>query len=238
MAEITSFEPPAQAAMARCGRKHTGPHTRILLCLLAGVAVYLALPASMRFATRSLIGWNAAAFLFMACTIALSRSSRYPLRDLVSVSDQGRLITLAASVVAAAISLGAVLGELIFVKKDTGVLLPEHIALTITTVLTTWAFVHFKFAIHYANQYFNGSARESGDLRNSERGLEFPGDPQRLVLSDFLYFSFVIGLASSTSDINISSRSIRVTALLHGIYGFFFNMTVLGLTVSLVSSLF
>lgn len=235
---MTSLDSQLPRSAPVLGRRHTGPHVRILLCLLAGLLVALALPDSFRATTRALLGWNASALLFMAFTLGLSRSARYPLRDLVSVSDQGRLFTLAASVIAAAISLAAVLIELMLVKKDSGILLPEHIALTVVTVLTTWAFVHFKFAIHYANQYFNGSARETGDLLNAERGLDFPGDPQKLALSDFLYFSFVIGLANSTADIGIHSRSIRITALCHGIYAFFFNMTVLGLTVSLVSGLF
>ena len=235
---MTSLDSQLPRSAPVLGRRHTGPHVRILLCLLAGLLVALALPDSFRATTRALLGWNASALLFMAFTLGLSRSARYPLRDLVSVSDQGRLFTLAASVIAAAISLAAVLIELMLVKKDSGMLLPEHIALTVATVLTTWAFVHFKFAIHYANQYFNGSARETGDLLNAERGLDFPGDPQKLTLSDFLYFSFVIGLANSTADISIHSRSLRITALCHGIYAFFFNMTVLGLTVSLVSGLF
>lgn len=235
---MTSLDSQLPRSAPVLGRRHTGPHVRILLCLLAGLLVALALPDSFRATTRALLGWNASALLFMAFTLGLSRSARYPLRDLVSASDQGRLFTLAASVIAAAISLAAVLIELMLVKKDSGMLLPEHIALTVATVLTTWAFVHFKFAIHYANQYFNGSARETGDLLNAERGLDFPGDPQKLALSDFLYFSFVIGLANSTADVSIRSRSIRITALCHGIYAFFFNMTVLGLTVSLVSGLF
>lgn len=235
MTEITSSA-GSVPGIVRHERRHPGPHARIALCALAGVIVYVLLPESMRIQTRALIGWNAAALLFMACTLALSTRPRYPLRKLVSVSDQGRLLTLAASVIAAAISLGAILWELVLVKQDSGALLPEHIALTITTVLTTWAFVHFKFAIHYANQYFNGEA--DGVSARATACLRFPGDPQQLELTDFLYFSFVIGLTGSTSDIDISSRSVRATALLHSIYGFFFNMTVLGMTVNLVSGLF
>ncbi len=235
MTEITSSA-GSVAGFARHERRHPGPHARIALCILAGVVVYVLLPETLRLQTRALIGWNAAAFLFMACTLALSMRPRYPLSKLVSVSDQGRLLTLVASVIAAAISLGAILWELMLVKQDSGVLLPEHIALTITTVLTTWAFVHFKFAVHYANQYFNGDA--DGATSCGTACLRFPGDPQQLELTDFLYFSFVIGLTGSTSDIDITSRSIRATALLHSVYGFFFNMTVLGMTVNLVSGLF
>lgn len=238
MTEITSFDAPGQGVAIRGQRRRLGPHLRILVCLLAGVALAIVLPAELRGRTRSLVGWNAATLLFMGWTIWLSHISRYPLRDVVLISDQGRLVTLAASIGAAAISLGAVIAELMFVKQDSGVLLPEHIALTITTVLATWAFAHFKFAVHNANQYFNCNLAAHGATPHSGGGLEFPGETEKLALSDFLYFSFVIGLAGSTADINISSRSIRMTALMHGVFGFFFNMTVLGLTVNLVSGLF
>lgn len=54
---------------------------------------------------------------------------------------------------------------------------------------------------------------------------------------DFLYFSLVIGMTSQVSDVAITSRVIRRMASVHGVLSFFFNLTVLALTVNMISNL-
>ena len=44
-------------------------------------------------------------------------------------------------------------------------------------------------------------------------------------------------MTSQVSDVQISSRSIRRLATIHGAISFFFNLTVLALTVNMVSNL-
>jgi uncharacterized membrane protein len=64
----------------------------------------------------------------------------------------------------------------------------------------------------------------------------FPGENEP-DYRDFLYFSLVIGMTSQVSDVAITSRSIRRVAALHGVLSFFFNLTVLALTVNMISNL-
>ncbi len=50
---------------------------------------------------------------------------------------------------------------------------------------------------------------------------------------DFLYFSLVIGMTSQVSDVAITlSKVIRRMVAVHGVLSFFFNLTVLALTVN------
>ena len=67
-------------------------------------------------------------------------------------------------------------------------------------------------------------------------GLEFPGGhlPE---YSDFLYFSFIIGVACQTGDVDISSRHMRRMALLHGLIAFLFNTVILAATINIAASL-
>ena len=44
-------------------------------------------------------------------------------------------------------------------------------------------------------------------------------------------------MTSQTSDVNICSKAIRRMAAIHGVLSFFFNVTVLALTVNMVSNL-
>jgi uncharacterized membrane protein len=54
---------------------------------------------------------------------------------------------------------------------------------------------------------------------------------------DFLYFSYVIGVACQTADVDISSAEMRRTALVHGVLAFFFNSAVLALTINIAAGL-
>ena len=98
------------------------------------------------------------------------------------------------------------------------------------TILLSWAFVHTIFSLHYAHEYYG--ERRDGKIG----GLNFPGD-QEPDYWDFLYFSLVIGMTSQVSDVAITSKVIRRMVAIHGVLSFFFNLTVLALTVNMVSNL-
>jgi uncharacterized membrane protein len=82
------------------------------------------------------------------------------------------------------------------------------------------------FALHYAHEFYAEHGTRGG-------GLIFPRDPE-LDYWDFVYLAFSIGTATQVSDVEISSKRIRRTVTVHGIVAFFFNVTVIALTVGLV----
>jgi uncharacterized membrane protein len=88
--------------------------------------------------------------------------------------------------------------------------------------MLSWAFIHTMFALHYAHEFYA-----------EHHGLIFPHDPEPTYW-DFVYLAFSIGTATQVSDVEISSKRIRRTVSLHGIVSFFFNVTVIALTVGLV----
>ena len=97
------------------------------------------------------------------------------------------------------------------------------------TILLSWAFMHTIFALHYAHEYYGE--------RRDERigGLNFPEDKEPDYW-DFLYFSLVIGMTSQVSDVAVTSKVIRRVVALHGVLSFFFNLTILALTVNMISN--
>jgi uncharacterized membrane protein len=54
---------------------------------------------------------------------------------------------------------------------------------------------------------------------------------------DFPDYSFVIGCASQTADVETTSRPMRAITLIHGVISFFFNTTILALTINIGSGL-
>ena len=85
-------------------------------------------------------------------------------------------------------------------------------------------------ALHYAHEFYE-------DTPDTKQGcLTFPGNPEPNYL-DFLYFAFVLGTTSQTSDVTISSSAMRRLALIHGVIAFFFNTTLLALVVNIAAGL-
>jgi uncharacterized membrane protein len=83
--------------------------------------------------------------------------------------------------------------------------------------------------MYYRRTQNNGAVRVVG-------GLSFPGDLEPDDL-DFAYFAFTIGSCFQTSDVAITSRSIRRMALVHAIQSFAYNTTVIALMLNVMFSL-
>ncbi len=91
--------------------------------------------------------------------------------------------------------------------------------------------VHTIFTLRYAHIYYG-----TDDEQNRVGGLEFP-DEENPDYLDFAYFSFIIGMTSQVSDVSIHSKRLRRLGLLHGLIAFFFNVTIIALSINTVSGL-
>src|SRR5437764_919040 len=81
-----------------------------------------------------------------------------------------------------------------------------------------WLFLHTVLALHYAHQYY-WPKRLPGHPETHHGGLEFPGG-EAPDYTDFMYFSFVLGACSQTSDVAITSKEIRRLVTFHGTLAF------------------
>jgi uncharacterized membrane protein len=111
-----------------------------------------------------------------------------------------------------------------------------HMGLAAATIVSAWFFIHLTYAFHYAHEYFDEYLTEPDRPAAERGGLAFPGteDPDYY---DFFYFSYVIGVACQTADVNISSQAMRRVALVHCVLAFFFNSAVLALTINIAAGL-
>ena len=105
--------------------------------------------------------------------------------------------------------------------------------LAFATVAGSWLFVQVMFALHYAHEFF----AEDEEEQSHRAGLLFPGD-EPPDYWDFLHFSIIIGVASQTADIQITSKTLRRLGTAHSLTAFGFNTVVLALTINLLASLF
>ena len=65
---------------------------------------------------------------------------------------------------------------------------------------------------------------------------QFPGG-QPPDYGDFLYFASVIGASGQTADVSFTSRKMRRTGTVHCVLAFFFNTTLVALTINIASGL-
>lgn len=210
---------------------------RLLIGIFAGLVIGFAFDPDGRLTTRLLLAWNAAVLLYIVLTLVMMlRDGLDRLHQRAAVPDEGRFFILIFSIVAAVFSIAAIVAQLAETKDMHGLLKILHVGLAGTTILTGWTFIHLTFALHYAHEYA-AERRKRLDVPEKIRGgLDFP-DTLTPGYSDFLYFSFVIGVASQTADVAICSPSMRRIALAHGIVSFFYNTTVLALTINIAAGL-
>lgn len=136
--------------------------------------------------------------------------------------------------------------------------------ITLASVPLGWLTIHMMTAMHYARIYWQKTSHHShngtkitgkvagkaaGKVtgKNSEQnpangsenyrgGLQFPGTSEP-VGSDFVYYSYVIGMTAQTSDTNVTTSAMRRTTLRHSIVSFFFNTVLVAAAVNIVVAL-
>lgn len=202
-------------------------HIRLFVSASVGLTVTLVLLAAMpwRILTCVLVGWNSGVVLYLAQIFWIM--AHWPIdriRQRACVEDEGAQALLVLTTASALASLAAVISELGHGHSA------YHVALGVVTILLSWTFMHVIFALHYAHEFYG----EGGD--DQIGGLAFPGndDPDYW---DFLYYSLVVAMTAQVSDVQITSKTIRRMTTVQGVVSFFFNVTVLALTVNIVSSL-
>jgi uncharacterized membrane protein len=174
--------------------------------------------------------------MFLAVTLTIMlRGGRQTMRYRAAHYDTSDSIVLVLCVLAVVASLVAITGMVVGIGA-----MPEHkkifrLLLSIVTVSGSWLFLHTVLALHYAHHYY-WPRRRPGHPDGHHGGLEFPGG-EAPDYADFLYFSFVLGATSQTSDVAISGKPIRRLAMLHGTFAFAFNTLLLALTVNVAASL-
>jgi uncharacterized membrane protein len=206
---------------------------RLFGCIVLGLLVGFLSPDSLapHTTTRAIMGWNAGALTYLALTLTMMfASSHEQMRTRAQGEDEGRLLILAMVVMGAVASLSAIVGELSLARGLHGGMKIEHVALAVVTLLTSWSFTQVMFATHYAHDYYLALDRAGNG------GLAFENEEQP-DYGDFLYFSCVIGTSAQTADVSFTSRPMRRTGLLHCVLAFFFNATLLALTINIASGL-
>lgn len=199
--------------------------------VLAGV-VFGLVPWPLSGIARGLAAWSFGTAVYLALAWWLAQTFDAARTRARSQSlDQPNVLILVVMLTAVGACVAAITMLLQQVKDLVGIERAGHVALALAALGTSWLLIHTIYAFHYAHRYYQAEKQKTV----AGPGLDFPGalDPDYF---DFLYFSFVIGMTSQVSDVQVTSRDMRRITLIHGVLAFAFNMLVLALSINVVAS--
>jgi uncharacterized membrane protein len=211
---------------------HRRGHIRLLFAVLVGFAVAV-LIRDTDFVTRSLIGWDTGAALWLITLWRMmATTSVSQLRLKAAQQDESAGVILLLMVAAVTASLAGVVAELSRARASAQ-LAADLVLIPLGTIVLSWLAMHAIFATHYAHLYYV----DSGDNVEKRPGLLFPEKNPAPGYMEFVYFSFCVGMTYQVSDVMTATRNFRRLITLHGVLSFFYNTFILALAVGLFGTL-
>ena len=190
------------------------------------VAVVALTMSGMKPASALLLSFDLGALLYLVMlTRMFNRANAEHMCRQAHAQDTGRRGTLWIAVALSAVVLVALSTELHAARSGGA----KAMGMAALSIILSWLFMNTMFALHYAHGYY-------GDFGKQHEGLEFPGTKQPDYW-DFVYFAFVIGMCFQVSDVQITSHTLRRTALLHSVVAFFFNVFIIAISVNIAAGL-
>jgi uncharacterized membrane protein len=203
---------------------------RLFASLCVGLVASPFLPWRLPVPTRAVLAWDIAVAAFLVLTAQhFSSADHSDIAEDAARQEEGEWTLFGLVLLAAIMSFIAIVEfSGLNQKKEQHTL---YLVLVALTLAFSWLMTNVTFAYRYAHEYYT---RDKGGTL--ARGLEFPGEAHPDYL-DFVYFAFVIGMTFQVSDVQITSRTLRRVATMHGLIGFLFNTVILALTVNIAAGI-
>jgi uncharacterized membrane protein len=208
---------------------HRPPVTAVGLAgaMIIGVIAAVVAAVTTPWQTIPMLAWDAASMTWLlmlwshivhldamsTSALAVRQDPRRATRD---------LLLLSASV----ISLVAVVLGLIKANGANGDERALLFTAAIITIVVSWAVVHSVFALRYAGLYYEGP----------DGGVNFNEDGKPCYL-DFAYLAFTIGMTYQVSDTDLTTKTMRHTALRHALLSYLFGTVIIAATINLAAGL-
>jgi uncharacterized membrane protein len=221
--------------------KHPRPHRafeshdprqargRLAIGLFGSTVTVAVGPTAYGWGSRLVLGWDVGALLVsVLCWWIILKDTPLQTRMRAAAEDPGRRAVWFIVLFSSAVSLFSATVLLRQARSCPGDARNVEAAICLCAVVIAWVLTHTSYTLRYAHLYYG---------RERSGGLAFPGeeDPD---LVDFAYFAFTIGMCFQASDVAISSRLIRRTALWHSLLSFAYNTTILALALNLLAGIF
>jgi uncharacterized membrane protein len=209
------------------GRRGASARARVLVAVVAGAAVAGLAGTFGPWELAPLMGWDAAALIYLAWTwrtiwpLDAARTAQQAVAE-----DPSRGATDVLLLTASVVSLAAVGLVIVRAGNSSGAGEDLRAGLSLASVVLSWSVVHTVFMLRYASLYYMGT----------DGGVDFSQqEPPRY--SDFAYLAFTIGMTYQVSDTELTTAEVRGTALRHALLSYLFGAVILAATINLIVGL-
>lgn len=195
------------------------PARFIAFLVIFAVAFAIAVGA-MGWSRALMTGFDIAGVFFLISLVpVLTTHGPSAMRKHAEENDANRAVLLVITGVVMLAILAAVFSEL-SAKGGTG---PSK-GLIVGTLAVSWLYSNTVYALHYAHLYY---------VDGVKGGLDFSGDgdPE---YSDFIYFSYTLGMTFQTSDTDVTTRHMRKVVTAHSLAAFVFNIGVVAFSINVL----
>jgi uncharacterized membrane protein len=103
------------------------------------------------------------------------------------------------------------------------------IGVAVLTVVLSWALINTVYTLRYADQHFRSAP--GGIEFGTEDGRQQPG------YRDFAYVAFTIGMTYQVSDTDLTTKTVRHTALRHALLSYLFGTVIVAMAINVVAGL-
>lgn len=195
--------------------------------LAAGIIAAIVTGLAWDWQYSATLGWAFAALVYSGWIwIVIGRLDAARTRRLASREDPTRGVSDLLIVLLSIASLFTVAVTLVQASQSGGGLKLLLAGLALATVALSWILLHTLFTLHYARIYYtDGGTGVNFNQKDSPRYI------------DFAYLSFTLGMTYQVSDTNLTTFTMRATALRHGLLSFVFGSVILATTINLVAGL-
>jgi len=200
--------------------------SRVLLAALVGLIVFALLVWWQPWEVAMLSGWNAAALTLIVWTLLVvwwkdgEATARIATREDDSRATADLLLVSASIASLAGIGFG-----LVRASREGGAVQGTLTGFAVLSVVLSWLLVQVVYMLRYARLYYG----EGG-------GVDF-NETKEPDYRDFAYLAFTIGMTYQVSDTNLTSTSIRRTALHHAVLSFVFGTSIIAMMINVVAGL-
>jgi len=200
--------------------------SRVFVAALVGLIVFTLVLTSVAWQVALLSGWNAAALTLITWTLLVVwRQDGEATARIATGEDDSRATADVLLVSASVASLAGIALGLVKAAREGGPLAGTLTGFAVLSVILSWLMVQVVYMLRYARLYYG----EGGGVDFNETK-----DPD---YRDFAYLAFTIGMTYQVSDTDLTSTSIRRTALHHAVLSFVFGTSIIAIMINVVAGL-
>lgn len=205
----------------------TESRARLIVMLLAGVAVSVVAGLTLGWSYAATVGWGASCLVYIAWVWgSVTRLDGPATKRRAHREDPTSVVSELLTLIACVASIGAVVILIVAGKNAHGspaVLVP---VLAVVSLALSWFLIHTLFTLRYARLYFDGTPG----------GIDF-NQTQTPRYLDFAYLAFTLGMTYQVSDTDLQTSQIRGVALRQALLSYLFGAVILAATINLVAGL-